>query len=407
MSTEDVLPYNELPPESLIARKDFVTLVKLFRDLLYELGRMRAIVNQIELEPHLANKLRQVENIQSPTELLSALQTDRSSASGLLAPFSRLFYGPEAQYTQTRQRPLLGQGRSSGRPTPKLSASSAIAPATVNVEFGGQGGIRRQVSIMPQAGDGGLAGRYRSNVNRSGNNKGEKRDLSGIFAGGGGHQSSSTESWLMLPEGAVSGAPSPKEGSYRGLSKNVDAVIDNTAAAGGEDDFRPRLLERTLRPRGLSDSSIHTTFMSHANPGGRLLTPAGLALSFATTHTSVPRDDQTTVRATMITARPSIQDMRKIINSQNKVSQDVTAPPLTSSSSTQDLSKTLSAKRSARPAALVSSRGKVESDASQSVTGGTIGLFANLGAWASRAGGLAATVQEANDRRLPHPSPSD
>jgi hypothetical protein len=44
------------------------------------------------------------------------------------------------------------------------------------------------------------------------------------------------------------------------LSRNVDAVIDQ------KDDqvppeFHETLLERTLRPRGLSDSSIHTTFL--------------------------------------------------------------------------------------------------------------------------------------------------
>ncbi|PPQ95877.1 hypothetical protein CVT26_015569 [Gymnopilus dilepis] len=66
------------------------------------------------------------------------------------------------------------------------------------------------------------------------------------------------------------------------LSRNVDAVIDHndhrrtsvdrpSGAEGGdldaeedeEPDYVPPLLERTLRRRGLSDSSIHSTFSSH------------------------------------------------------------------------------------------------------------------------------------------------
>ena len=47
----------------------------------------------------------------------------------------------------------------------------------------------------------------------------------------------------------------------------------------GDPDFRQTMLERTrtLRPRGLSDSSIHSTFL--ATSVNRLVTPAGLALS--------------------------------------------------------------------------------------------------------------------------------
>ena len=54
------------------------------------------------------------------------------------------------------------------------------------------------------------------------------------------------------------------------LSRNVDAVIDQKEqiqvprrrGPAGQADFHATLLERTLRPRGLSDSSIHTTFLT-------------------------------------------------------------------------------------------------------------------------------------------------
>jgi hypothetical protein len=71
------------------------------------------------------------------------------------------------------------------------------------------------------------------------------------------------------------------DGGRKRLSAIVDAVIDTTAddivleREGKPTDapFEP-LLERTLRPRGLSDSSIRSTFVSHANEGpGRIVHP--------------------------------------------------------------------------------------------------------------------------------------
>ncbi|KAG9095727.1 hypothetical protein FRC06_009482, partial [Ceratobasidium sp. 370] len=54
----------------------------------------------------------------------------------------------------------------------------------------------------------------------------------------------------------------------RRLSRNVDAVID--AQQGQE-----QLLERALRPRGLSDSSIRSTFISHGEATRRMLAQVG------------------------------------------------------------------------------------------------------------------------------------
>ena len=45
----------------------------------------------------------------------------------------------------------------------------------------------------------------------------------------------------------------------------VDAVIDRSEDVGEESDIVPPLLERRLRRRGLSDSSIHSTFSSQAD----------------------------------------------------------------------------------------------------------------------------------------------
>ncbi|KAH8096625.1 hypothetical protein BXZ70DRAFT_945422 [Cristinia sonorae] len=82
-------------------------------------------------------------------------------------------------------------------------------------------------------------------------------------------------------EGVASQTIGRGTASRKALSRVVDAMIDRdiptsptrrTGNNGGEDEdpddesrdvVNDTLLERTLRPRGLSDSSIHTTFMNH------------------------------------------------------------------------------------------------------------------------------------------------
>lgn len=412
---------SDLSSESLMARKDFVTVVKLFRDVLYELGRLRLIVNRVTLEPHLASKLREVEANQSHTDILAGtlpISSDKSGPAALLAPLSRLFYGSEGQQTTPPHNARAAVNRA--KPSSRAAASSALAAATVNVEFGGQGGIRRQVSIMPQSGDGGLAGKYNSLGKGSApNTKPARRDLSSIFAGGGGASAVTGQGdpWTMLPrnpsqrQSLHSAAPNSRQRVYQPYSKNVDAVVDSVAE---EDEFRPNLLERTLRPRGLSDSSIHSTFMAHANPSGRLLSPAGLALS-ATTDAASPRDvtfaqGDATVRASLATSssRPSI--LRAISGTgrtparstptprDSPSRKDSPAPPHMVADEAALLSPT---KRSSATHSKARAIDGADSESGNSDKGGLhninsalskspmgpSGLFANIGAWAARAGG--------------------
>lgn len=413
---------SELSNESLMARKDFVTVVKLFRDVLYELGRLRLIVNRITLEPQLANRLRDIETTQTPTDILAGTlppSADKAgAAAALLAPLSRLFYGSEGQQTPPQ---ATRTGPSRGKPASRATASSALATATVNVEFGGQGGIRRQVSIMPQAGDGGLAGKYNSlGKGSASGSKPARRDLSSIFAGGAGASSSGqADPWGILPRGATqrqpsnSAAPTSRQRVYQSYSKNVDAVVDSVAE---EEDFRPNLLERTLRPRGLSDSSIHSTFMSHANPSGRLLSPAGLALSAATDNASPSgatfTHSDATVKGSLATSatRPSIL---RAITGTGRV--PVKNPPNPRGSPSRqhddtrqvmdhngDLLSPTKHRDSARtkPRAIDGTESETGSDKggldlSKSPIGGPSGLFANIGHWAARAGsGLSGSFVE-------------
>jgi hypothetical protein len=118
--------------------------------------------------------------------------------------------------------------------------------------------------------------------------------LMGIFAGAQRPVADASEPWVVLPSiprtkpaGSVSidnhsiaeshhpmstatiGRSAHRRNTNR-LSRNVDAVIDivdkqpqEGEELGEERDDVPPLLQRTLRRRGLSDSSIHSTFSSH------------------------------------------------------------------------------------------------------------------------------------------------
>ncbi|KAG8678259.1 hypothetical protein FRC08_017936 [Ceratobasidium sp. 394] len=114
-----------------------------------------------------------------------------------------------------------------------------------------------------------------------------KEQLRGIFAGSQvakDRERERVESWVILPSvnsrkaiRAIRVDPSNagdatirarKTGDPHRLSRNVDAVID--AQQGQE-----QLLERALRPRGLSDSSIRSTFISHGEATRRMLAQVG------------------------------------------------------------------------------------------------------------------------------------
>ncbi|KPV77247.1 uncharacterized protein RHOBADRAFT_42461 [Rhodotorula graminis WP1] len=343
---------------SLVTRRDFVSLVKLVRDLLFESSRLRMLVNRVQLDPALATSLKDLD----VPDAIDALDAQRSrlgpgsaqpgaaasssssaaaaaTAGGLLAPLSRLFgAGPDSaeQHSALAHKASTAQLRP---PMAKRGGSSTVSTATVNVEFG-SGQVRQAESAgspvgpslaSPSSSAGGAAttGRSSSKPRQAQ----VKRDLASIFAGAssrstGGeqhpHSSSSSAAGHLLTgaapiprahEHAVgAGAPAGRLASsafssaasyipfgrllssYRpALSSTTNAVLDSmphssssgvngarhasSSTSSATDERPPTLLERQLRPRGLSDSSIRSTFVAHANPHHRLVTAAGLALS--------------------------------------------------------------------------------------------------------------------------------
>jgi hypothetical protein len=303
-----------------VNRKEFRTLIKLFNEVFAEMGQLRASVNEVVLDPSVGTKLRE--------EALAEGGLDKSKSGGLdiqswIAPLSKLFAGPSTQNSLLPQssnglslsskKSSLGlvSGTNLASPLPtrlaaKLAPAVSASTTTVNVEFGGNAAVRRAVSTT-------LEGPIPARTNSTTPQPGIKKQLFGIFAGAP-MPARKMGGWVVLPSGA---APTPlispglmdkppvsRQGrrvlnNPRRLSRVVDAVVDADVASIAshssreedpehpEDDNerhhgrRPTgLLERTLRRRGLSDSSMHSTFMAAARgpPIQRLVTPAGLAL---------------------------------------------------------------------------------------------------------------------------------
>jgi hypothetical protein len=312
-----------------VNRKEFRTLVKLFNEMFVEMGQLRATVNEVVLDPSVGTRLRE--------EALAEDGGGKSKSGGLsiqgwIAPLSKLFAGASAHHSPPPE-PSYGPSLSSQKSSSKLVSSTKLvapvptrlaaklAPAvsasttTVNVEFGGNAAVRRAVSTTSY---GPIPSRAKSTTPQPV----AKQQLFGIFAGAPKRPTGRIGGWVMLPPGSgaaptrpaapTSGMNKPPVarqgrrvvGHPHRLSRVVDAVVDADAASiaphspRGEDLEHPEydedddedqqhhrhpsgLLERTLRRRGLSDTSIHSTFMAAAPrpPIQRLVTPAGLALS--------------------------------------------------------------------------------------------------------------------------------
>ncbi|KAM0792904.1 hypothetical protein ACM66B_002665 [Microbotryomycetes sp. NB124-2] len=269
--------------ESLVLRRDFVALVKLFRDILFELSRLRMLVNRVQVDPHLAHSLRalDVQNSVTPDDV----QPKVATTGGLLAPLTR-FLGAALSTEPEPTSPTLPTFAGPRAHPPKRSVSSAISSTAVSVEFG-SGAVRRAVANENEPPRTTAAETERATQQQSlGRKAGHqaRRELNSIFAG--------AAPTIVAPKAPVSAswfsraAPSSNPigrllASYRPAPEStVNAVLDSIPhAPQSATEAQPPLLERELRRRGLSDSSIRSTFVAHANPHHRVISPATLALS--------------------------------------------------------------------------------------------------------------------------------
>ncbi|KAI0040645.1 hypothetical protein FA95DRAFT_1527426 [Auriscalpium vulgare] len=303
-------------------RKDLRTLLKLFRDIFRELGNLRMIVNDVVLDPSIAPKVREMALNPSKGE---AGQTDRNTSNtgpgSWIAPISKFFSsavgGSDSKRTASPS-PLASPGnrgrtptRPAPRPVPKLGPATSASVAHVNVEFTGTGAGRAVINATPSpAPPSGPSSP--GNVAAPTPSRNVSQSLMGIFAGA--PRPEPGDPWVIVPKGVNALRTRAQEGQFRRatatlgrtagrsaegtLPRNVDAVIDNMQPSVEErGGYDATVRERTLRPRGLSDSSIRSTFLRH---GDEPVSPV---------ESSMPVPDQS--RASVLHAlSQKVQDLR-------------------------------------------------------------------------------------------------
>ncbi|PPQ72775.1 hypothetical protein CVT24_012801 [Panaeolus cyanescens] len=274
---------------TLCTRKDLRNLFKLIKDLFSEMGSIRSTLNDIILDPTCASMISERALNPGKTDKSEGREGISQGTTGWIEGISKLFVssarndqGLSTLPSITRVDSLRGRERSRApRFVPKLGPALAASATTVNVEFTGTG-VGRAVTSTFTPGE--TISTTTSMPVVSSNSQSLSTGLMDIFAGA---PKSDADPWVILPSGpwalhksqsfvkptVSSTATIGRNGGRRQnrLSRQVDAVIDighpQQIDEVSEPDLVPPLLERTLRRRGLSDTSIHSTFVAHAEDG--------------------------------------------------------------------------------------------------------------------------------------------
>ena len=273
---------------STCTRKDLRVLFKIIKDVFTEMGQMRVTLNDVVLDPASAPRISELALNPSKVEAEKGKEGAQGGVAAWMAPISKLFAPTGRGEFGASERSMLSRSTSSGvtrettRPprfVPKLGPALAASATTVNVEFSGTG-VGRSVSSTTSAQPIPVAA---PPADVPVTTHGPASNLMGIFAGA--PQQIEPDHWIVVPTSPStlrksksfmrSHPPTATVGRSIGrknlnrLSQNVDAVIDvqKPQDSDEEPDFLPPLLERTLRRRGLSDSSIHSTFTNQGDDG--------------------------------------------------------------------------------------------------------------------------------------------
>lgn len=257
-----------------VSRREMTLLLKFLKDVFSDVLELQNVVNAVTIDPKLAKKLRR-EAFQDPDE-----PAEPTSGFGwIAAPLTSLFAAPQkaaeaVAVAPSRARVITPPAPPSrSRTAPKQSASTSATTTHINVEFGSTGTVRRTVPAQPQISvpatpdHASVASRSVSAPVTSGSarvrSRASRSDLMGIFAGAQPSGVSPAVRARVRHASSQYFGPSDRRvfsAPRERLSTIVDAVLD---PGEGEDDvipgnYEPPLLERTLRPRGLSDSSIRS-----------------------------------------------------------------------------------------------------------------------------------------------------
>ncbi|KAI0340880.1 hypothetical protein BDW22DRAFT_1430533 [Trametopsis cervina] len=298
-------------------RRDLRALFKLFKDMFTELGQLRVTLNDVILDPTVAGRVSDL--ALRPSQAKAGAGSDQaplgpSSGPNWMVPLSKFLGLPGSSTADDAAAralapPVRPTARALTRPpariVPKREAALAASATTVNVEFSGGGVGRAVTSTASSASD--LSMLSAGSVARqlsSGSGSEASKGFMDIFAGAP-RPADGSDPWVVIPKPqrtGTLGSPHEIQGTAtlgrtasrsaslanfrrrpttgrqdesKKLSQIVDAILDTSQSeATVEDEARDvvsdTLLERTLRPRGLSDSSIHTTYMSQATEGDQL-----------------------------------------------------------------------------------------------------------------------------------------
>jgi len=287
-------------------RKDLRGLFKLFREFFTEMGQLRITLNDVILDPSIAWKVSEM-----ALDPAKAAERERQATKGYswIAPLAKLFGAPSvlpeaipAVYDAASPTRAISRGRNRtpAHKAPKLGPALAATTTTVNVEFSGTG-VGRSVTNTSSAAA--LPARQNEVNSRTASSTvvpplpSAQASFMNIFAGA----PRAAESWVVLPKDPRRGpltrlneqtfgttatigrsAMADARNAAR-MSQNVDAVIDSRDPHGPDDvnDVLSSVFQRTLRRRGLSDSSIRSTFLTQSEEplplAGYDETPTGAA----------------------------------------------------------------------------------------------------------------------------------
>ncbi|KAI0306900.1 hypothetical protein B0F90DRAFT_1622869 [Multifurca ochricompacta] len=261
---------------TICTRHDLRTLLKLFKDIFKELGTVRITLNDIVLDPSIAPKVREMTLNPKDGSSFNEKGSILNYGGGWMAPLSKLFGSATSGGSKRSVSPHganRGRGpvRSASRVAPKLGPAISASATTVNVEFTGTGAGRAITNASAPI----TQDTVRDMVATPVPARGTPLNLMSIFAG-----APRGDPWIVLPQGssrqpganvdelrratlgraAAGRMLTAADNTQSSLPRNVDAVIDPQSSSVERGGFDPA---RTLRTRGLSDSSIHTTFLQH------------------------------------------------------------------------------------------------------------------------------------------------
>ncbi|KAG2156347.1 hypothetical protein DEU56DRAFT_231457 [Suillus clintonianus] len=279
----------------MCTRKDLRGLFKFFKDVFEELGQLRVTLNDVILEPSIAQRVSEMALDPAKAEAMERERKASGPGSSWMAPFSKLFGSSISESnTHPSHSPPRPVSRGRGiirqpRPVPKLGPALAASTTIVNVEFSGAG-VGKSVTSTFSAHPTNEAHPFGpmshvDTVPRPPAPTSNVRSVMGIFAGAP-HPNDAADPWVVLPraprrvrstffksdEPSKSGTVTidrslayKRSNSHLSREIDVDTRLEHDEAA----DVPGPLIERALRRRGLSDSSIHSTYMNqtqHSTP---------------------------------------------------------------------------------------------------------------------------------------------